>query len=75
VKYAEEIMKILECYDLTQSLRATADLAGCSPNTVVRYVAARDEGRLTPGTAARRPRVVDEFLPKLEAHGSAYSYY
>jgi Transposase and inactivated derivatives len=66
VKHAEEIMDVLRYYDLTRSLRATAELAGCSPNTVARYVAARDEGRLTPGAAASRPSVIDEFLPKLE---------
>jgi hypothetical protein len=66
VKHAEEIMDVLRYYDLTRSLRATAELAGCSPNTVARYVAARDEGRLTVGAAAPRPSVIDEFLPKLE---------
>lgn len=66
MKHAEEIMDVLRYYDLTRSLRATAELAGCSPNTVARYVAARDEGRLTPGAAASRPSVIDEFLPKLE---------
>lgn len=66
MKHAEEIMDVLRYYDLTQSLRSAAELAGCSPNTVARYVAARDEGRLTPGAAAPRPSVIDEFLAKLE---------
>jgi hypothetical protein len=66
VKSAEEIMNILEAYDLTGSLRDAAELAGCSHHTVARYVAGREQGRAVPGTAARRPGVIDEFLPKLE---------
>jgi hypothetical protein len=65
VKSAEEIMKILEAYDLTGSLRDAAELAGCSHHTVARYVAEREKGR-APGAGARRPGVVDGFLPKLE---------
>jgi hypothetical protein len=66
VKSAEEIMEILEGFDLTASYRDAAELAGCSPNTVARYVAGREAGTLVPGRAARRPSVIDEFLPKLE---------
>lgn len=66
MKHAEEIMDVLKYYDLTRSFRAAAELAGCSPNTVAFYVAARDEGLLTPGAAAPRPSVIGEFLPKLE---------
>src|SRR6266516_4502114 len=66
VKSAEEIMEILEGFDLTASFRDAAELAGCSPNTVARYVADREAGTLVPGRAERRPSVIDEFLPKLE---------
>ncbi len=66
MKSAEEIMNILEAYDLTGSLRDAAELAGCSHHTVARYVAERDRGRALPGSPARRPGVIDEFLPKLE---------
>lgn len=66
MKHAEEIMEILRYYDLTRSLNATAELADCSPHTVARYVAARDEGRLVPGAPARRPSVIDGFLPKIK---------
>jgi hypothetical protein len=66
VKSAEEIMNILEAYDLTGSLRDAAELAGCSHHTVARYVRAREQGRLAPGARARRPGVIDEFLEKLE---------
>jgi hypothetical protein len=64
VKSAEEIMNVLEAYDLTGSLRDAAELAGCSHHTVVRYVAER--GRAVPGAPARRAGVIDEFSPKLE---------
>jgi hypothetical protein len=66
VKSAEEIMNILEAYDLTGSLRDAGELAGCSHHTVARYVRAREEGRLVPGASAPRPGVIDAFLPKLE---------
>jgi hypothetical protein len=66
VKSAEEIMQILEAYDLTGSLRDAGELAGCSHHTVARYVRLREEGRLTPGRAERRPMLIDEFLPKVE---------
>ena len=56
MKSAEEIMEILEGFDLTGSYRDAAELAGCSPNTVARYVAARDAGTLVPGRAAPRPQ-------------------
>ena len=66
MKSAEEIMNILEAYDLTGSLRDAAELAGCSHHTVAQYVAERERGRAVPGGAARRPGIIDEFLPKLE---------
>src|SRR5208283_3713944 len=66
VKSAEEIMNIVEAYDLTGSLRDAGELAGCSHHTVARYVRAREEGRLVPGAASPRPGVIDGFLPKLE---------
>ncbi|MGH9151656.1 MAG: IS21 family transposase [Acidimicrobiales bacterium] len=65
MKHAGEIMQILEAFDLTQSLRDAGELAGCSPHTVAHWVARRDAGELT-ATAARRPHLIDEFLPKLE---------
>ena len=66
MKSAGEIMNILEAYDLTGSLRDAAELAGCSHHAVARYVAGRERGRAVPGGPARRPGVIDEFLPKLE---------
>jgi hypothetical protein len=66
VKSAEEIMNILEAYDLTGSFRDAGELAGCSHRTVARYVRAREEERLAPGASAPRPGVIEGFLPKLE---------
>src|SRR6266542_862456 len=59
-------MEILEAYDLTGSYRDAGELAGCSHHTVAGYVQAREEGRLSPGRAQRRPMLIDAFLPKLE---------
>lgn len=41
------MMEILAAYDLTHSFRDAAALAGCAPNTVIRYVQARDAGQLS----------------------------
>ncbi|MDQ0145558.1 IS21 family transposase [Pseudarthrobacter niigatensis] len=60
-----EIMEILAAYDLTGSLRATAELTGCCHHTVARHVAARDAGRPI-AEPAPRDRVTDAFLPKIE---------
>ena len=57
-------MEILAAFDLLGSLRAAADLAGCSHHTVARVVAERDAGGARPRSC--RPRLVDEFLPKIE---------
>src|SRR5947207_15832 len=59
-------MEILEAYDLTGSYRAAGELAGCSHHTVEHWVEFRDRGELSPGAPARRDRLIDEFLPKLE---------
>jgi transposase len=65
VKSGEEIMEILEAFDLTGSLRDAAELAGCSHHTVARYVTERAAGRPLAAAAAR-VMLVDPFLPKLE---------
>jgi hypothetical protein len=66
VKSAEEIMEILEAYDLTGSFRDAAELAGCSHHTVGSLVAARERGELTPGRSQRRDMLVDPYREKLE---------
>lgn len=58
-------MEILEAYDLTHSLRAASQLAGCSHHTVAKHVAARDAGRPLAEPVAR-DKVTDEYLPKIE---------
>jgi transposase len=65
MKFDGEIMEILAAYDLTRSLRATAELTGCSHHTVARHVEARDAGKPI-AEPAYRGRVTDEFLPKIE---------
>lgn len=58
-------MEILNAYDLTGSLRDAGELAGCSHHTVKRYVERRaDADEL--GQAARRPMLIDDYLPKVE---------
>jgi len=42
LKKAEEVMEILEAFDLTGSLRAAAELVGCDRKTVAHWVEARD---------------------------------
>jgi len=65
VKHREEVMQILEAFDLTRSYRDAGELAGCSPNTVEHWVARRDAGELT-ATTVPRPQLIDEFVGKLE---------
>ena len=65
MKSAEEIMNMLEAFDLTGSLRDAGELAGVSHHTVGRYVKAREAGALSDRPASR-PQLIDEFLPKLE---------
>lgn len=65
MKFDGEIMEILAAYDLTGSLRAAAELTGCSHHTVARHVAARDAGKPI-AEPAYRGRVTDPFLAKIE---------
>jgi hypothetical protein len=65
LKSAEEIMEILEAYDLTGSFRDAAELAGCSHHTVAAHVAAREAGGRSDRAAAR-PQLIDAYLDKVE---------
>ena len=65
MKSAEEIMNMLEAFDLTGSLRDAGELSGVSHHTVGRYVAAREAGALSDRPAPR-PQLIDEHLPKVE---------
>jgi transposase len=66
LKSYEEIMEILEAFDLTGSFRAAGELAGCSHHTVEHYVALRDDGRLAGTEAQQRRRLIDPHLAKVE---------
>jgi hypothetical protein len=67
LKSYEEIMEILEAFDLTGSFRAAGALAGCSHHTVEHYVALRDEGRLVAvGELPQRRKLIDPYLAKIE---------
>jgi transposase len=65
-KSDREIMEILQAYDLTRCAHSAAQLAGCDPKTVKRYLARRDAGGGDPFTRALRPKLIDAFLPKVE---------
>jgi transposase len=65
MKHAEEIMNILEAFDLTRSYESAGQLAGCDPKTVAYWVARRDAGELSP-VAASREQLIDGYVEKLE---------
>lgn len=64
-KSDREIMEILEAFDLTRCPHSAGLLADCDPKTVARYVEVRDAGG-NPFVRARRPRLIDPFLEKIE---------
>ncbi len=66
MKSREEIMKILEAFDLTKSFRDAGELAGCSHHTVAAWVAKRDAGALPSGEPVRRDRMINPFMDKIE---------
>ncbi len=67
MKDGKQVTEILEAFDLTGSLRAAGELAGCSPNTVAEWVAKRDRGELGDLVGpVRRERKLDGFLPNIE---------
>jgi len=65
VKSDGDVVEILEAFDLTGSLRDAAELAGCSPNTVRRYVRLRARGR-SLAEPVRRCQLIDPHLAKIE---------
>jgi transposase len=66
LKSSEEVMEILEAFDLTGTLRGAAQLVGCDHKTVAHWVRARDEAGGGPPVSVRpRPRV-DAFAQKIE---------
>jgi transposase len=67
-KCDREIMEILEAYDATGCTHSAAQLVGCDPKTVRRYVGLRQAGGgdSLARADAPRPKLVDAFLPKVE---------
>ncbi len=59
-------MEILEAFDLTGSLRAAAELAGCDHKTVGHWVRAREEAGGGLPVGARSRLVVGEFAGKVD---------
>jgi transposase len=64
-KSNQEIMEILEAFDLTRSYRAAAQLTGTDHKTVAHYVERRDAG-YDPYRRVRRVRLVDTYAEKIE---------
>jgi transposase len=64
-KKNEEIMEILEAFDLTRSARSAAELAGTDHKTVRRYVGLRDAGH-DPLERVRRAGLIDPYVEKVE---------
>jgi hypothetical protein len=67
VKKPEEVMEILEAYDLTGTLRGAAVLAGCDHKTVAYWVRMRDEaGGELLGVERKRPAMEAVFAAKID---------
>ncbi len=65
MKSSEEVMEILEAFDLAGTLRGAAELAECDHKTVAHWVAAREvAGGGLPVSVRPRPRV-DPFAEKI----------
>jgi transposase len=65
-KSPPEIMEILASYDLTRCAWSAAELAGCDPKTVRRYVELRDAGRDPLVGYRRRAQLADAYVEKIE---------
>lgn len=65
MKKAEEIMEILEAFDLVGSLRGAAALAGCDHKTVAHYVELRDRAGGGLPSRRRARRLVDPHADKI----------
>ena len=67
MKKAEEVMEILEAFDLTGSLRAAAKLAGCDHKTVAHWVRQRELAAMsTPMVERKRPAMSGLFKDKID---------
>jgi transposase len=65
MKSDEEIMEILEAFDLTRSYRDAAELAGCDHHTIANWVGRRDQGELTSAPVPK-DGLIDPFTEMLE---------
>ena len=67
MKKPEEVMEILEAYDLTGSLRGAAALVGCDHKTVAYWVRMREEaGGALPAAGRKRPAMEQLFEAKID---------
>ena len=65
-KSDREIMEIFEAFDATGCAHSAAQLVGCDAKTVRRYVARRDAGGGDSLDPARRAKLIDGFVSKVE---------
>jgi hypothetical protein len=66
MKKPEEVMEILEAYDLTGSLRGAAALVGCDHKTVAYWVRMRDEAGGMPLVERKRSAMEAVFAGKID---------
>ncbi len=66
MKKPEDVMEILEAYDLTGSFRAAAGLVGCDHKTVAYWVRQRDEAGGTLVVERARPAMEAVFAAKID---------
>lgn len=64
MKFKEQVMEILEAYDLVGTYAGAASLLGCSHHTVERHVVARDAGRPL-AVRQTRTRLTEPFEAKI----------
>lgn len=64
MKSKEQVMEIIEAYDLMGTYAGAASLLGCSHHTVERHVQARDAGRPL-AVRKTKPRLTEPFEPKI----------
>jgi transposase len=66
VKKPEEVMEILEAYDLAGTLRGAAALAGCDHKTVAYWVRQRELAGGMPAIERKRPAMEQLFAAKID---------
>jgi hypothetical protein len=66
MKKPEEVMEILEAYDLTGSLRQAAALAGCDHKTVAYWMRQRELAGGMSVVERKRPAMEEVFAAKVD---------